>query len=307
MDRIAVAATGRRILVSHQRKEFAHGPRKDASTAGALFVGLPSAMTAETSMGTESEHPNHTCRNRAWWDEQSKGYFQSGWERWASDEPIWGIWEIPERELRVLPTVAGKDVLELGCGTAYLSAWLSRRGARVVGLDLSGKQLESACCFQREFGLTFPLIHASAEAVPISDARFDLVLSEYGASVYCDPYLWIPEAARLLRPGGELIFLKPGTLLMLCTPSEEPILADERLARDYFGMHRIEWPDEDCVDFDLPYGEWIRLFRRSGLTVEDLIEVRAPEGEAKDQFHLGTREWARRWPSEEIWKARKPA
>jgi SAM-dependent methyltransferase len=253
-----------------------------------------------------SEHSDHVRRNRAAWDEQSKSYFEPGRRAWASDEPTWGIWNVPERELRALPEVGGKDVLELGCGTAYWSAWLARRGARVVGLDNSPRQLDSARCFQQEFGLAFPLIHADAEAVPIPDARFDLVLSEYGASIWCDPYRWVPETARLLRPGGELLFLRNGTLLMLCTPPEGTAV-EERLARDYFGMHRFEWPDDHSVEFHLPYGEWVRLFRRCGLTVEDLIEIRAPEDASPNRWDFVSPEWARRWPSEEIWKLRKRA
>src|SRR5947209_7320688 len=95
---------------------------------------------------------DHIRRNRAVWDEWSKDYFEPGRRAWASDAPSWGIWHVPERELRALPEVAGKDTLELGCGTAYFSAWLARRGARVVGLDNSARQLASARSFQQEFG-----------------------------------------------------------------------------------------------------------------------------------------------------------
>lgn len=252
---------------------------------------------------TPSHPSEHVRRNRAAWDEWSKEYFEPGRRAWASDDPVWGIWQVPERELRAVPDVSGKDVVELGCGTAYWSAWLARRGARVVGLDNSRSQLENAAGFQREFGRTFPLVHASAEEAPFGDASFDLVFSEYGASIWCDPYRWIPEAARLLRPGGELIFLKNSTLQMLCMP-DEGTCAGDRLARDYFGMHRFEWPDDHSVEFHLPYGEQIRLFRRCGFTVEDLIEVRAPEG-ASTRYDYVTPEWSRRWPSEEIWRARK--
>src|SRR5437867_13043706 len=101
---------------------------------------------------------DHIRRNRAVWDTWAKDYFEPGRRGWANDTPDWGIWNIPEAELCALPDVAGKDVLELGCGTAYWSAWLARRGARVVGLDNSAKQLESAALFQREFSLAFPLI-----------------------------------------------------------------------------------------------------------------------------------------------------
>src|SRR2546427_12982409 len=72
-----------------------------------------------------------------------------------------GIWHVPEETLRVLPPLAGLRVLELGCGTAYRSAWLGRRGARPVGLDLSERQLANARRFQRELGPSFPLVHAT--------------------------------------------------------------------------------------------------------------------------------------------------
>ena len=245
----------------------------------------------------------HARRNQAAWNRWSSDYFESGRRNWAADEPSWGIWDVPERGLRVLDEVHGKDVLELGCGTAYWSAWRARRGARVVGLDLSERQLENARGFQREFGPEFPLIHASAEDVPLPDASFDLVLSEYGASIWADPYRWIPEAARLLRPQGQVVFLVNGTLLVLCAPDQGP--ATDCLRRDYFGMHRFEWSGDESVEFHLGYGDWIRLLRANGLEVEDLVELRAPEGADEIRFDMATREWARRWPSEQIWKARR--
>lgn len=249
--------------------------------------------------------PDYLVRNRRAWDKRSTQYEAAGRRAWATQEITWGIWGVPEAELRALPDVAGKDVIELGCGTAYFSSWLARRGARVVGIDNSPAQLANARRFQQQFGLTFPLIQASAEAVPLPDAGFDLAISEYGAAIWSDPYLWIPEAARLLRPGGRLIFMVNATVLVLCMPEEADAAATDRLLNDYFGMHRFEWPDVDeSVEFHLGYGDWIRLLRRSGFEVEDLIEVRAPAG-ATTRYPYVTGEWARRWPSEEIWTARK--
>ena len=252
---------------------------------------------------SDADLPEHVRLNRAHWDQLSVEYADSGRRAWASDDPTWGIWSVPERDLRVVPDVAGKDVIELGCGTAYWSAWLARRGARMVGIDNSTKQLETARGLQREHGLSFPLLHGNAEEVPLPDASFDLAISEYGASIWCDPYRWIPEAARLLRPGGHLVFLKNGTLFTLCAPdSEDP--ASDRLVRDYFGLHRLEWSNSASVEFTLPIGQWIRLFRSNGLEILDLVELRAPEG-ASTSFPYVTPEWARRWPSEEIWRLRK--
>jgi SAM-dependent methyltransferase len=247
----------------------------------------------------------HAKRNREAWDEWAPDWAESGRRNWAG-EPTWGIWGIPDSELGLIPDVDGKDVLELGCGTAYWSAWLARRGARVVGLDNSKQQLETARQLQQEFALEFPLIHASAEDVPLPDESFDVIWSEYGACLWADPYLWIPEAARLLRPGGLLEFMTNGTILMLCMP-EDDSPAPDRLLRDYFGMHRFEWPEEDqSVEFHLGYGDWIRVLRAAQFEVEDLVEIQAPEGAEPHRFPgLPTPDWARRWPSEEIWVARK--
>ena len=255
----------------------------------------------------DAELPEHVRRNRAQWDAWAAGYAEWAPRAWAAEEPTWGVFSVADADLGALPaSVAGLDVVELGCGTAYISAWLARRGARPVGIDNSPAQLATARRMQERFGLDFPLHLGNAERTPFPDASFDLAVSEYGASIWCDPYEWVPEAARLLRPGGELIFLVNGTLLTLCTPEDASVdtPVTERLERPYFGMHRFEWPDNDAVNFYLGYGTWIRLLRANGFAVEDLIEVRPPEG-ATPQSPFVTAEWARRWPSEEIWKARK--
>lgn len=200
----------------------------------------------------------------------------------------------------------GKRALKLGCGTGYVSAWLARLGAAPIGLDPSWEQLATARRLQDEFDLRFPLICGVAEAVPLRSGAFDLVISEYGAAIWSDPYHWIPEASRLLRPGGELIFLGNSSLLMMCVPDEEDRPAKPQLLRDYFGMHRFEWPGEDppTVEFHLGHGDWIRLLRANDLEIEDLVELR-PAPSSRSRYEWITTEWARRWPSEEVWKARK--
>ncbi len=249
--------------------------------------------------------PDYVARNQAAWSGWAPDYEARGRLRWQ-EEPSWGIWGLPEQDLHLLPDVTGLDTLELGCGTGYVSSWLKRRGAHPVGLDPTREQLWSARTFQREFGVDFPLLRAPAEALPFGDETFDLVISEYGACIWSDPYLWIPEASRVLRDGGQLIFLVNGTLLTLCMPDEDGVPADRYLRRSYFDMHRFEWPDDGAVEFHLGYGDWIRLLRRYGLEIEDLIELRPPEGASTDYVYAPV-EWARRWPSEQVWKARRVA
>jgi len=248
--------------------------------------------------------PDHVTRNRAAWEVMSAEYVEPGRRAWASDEPWWGIWHVPESDLHLLPDVNGLDTIELGCGTAYVSAWLARRGARPVGIDNSPKQLETARALQLEHGIDFPLLLGNAETVPLPDARFDLAISEYGAALWCDPYRWIPEASRLLRPGGRLIFYTNGAILTMCERDDEDVPVDAELHRDYFGLHRTEWTDNNTVEFHLGYGDWIRLLRANGFEVENLVEVRPPEG-ATTRYPYVDIAWARRWPSEEAWIARK--
>ena len=250
--------------------------------------------------------PEHVQRNREAWDGFAPQYAEAGRRAWESNAPSWGVFGVPEADVGMLPeSVEGLDVVELGCGTGYVSSWLARRGARPVGIDNSPAQLETARRFQEEFGVEFPLHLGNAEETPFEDESFDFAISEYGASIWCDPYRWIPEAARILRPGGQLSFLVNGTIHMLCVPDEEGVPAADRLLRDYFGMHRFEWPDDPSVEFHLGYGDMIRLLRRSGFDVEDMIEVRPPPG-VEPSHPFVTNEWAQRWPVEEVWRARKP-
>jgi hypothetical protein len=76
------------------------------------------------------------------------------------------------------------------------------------------------------------------------------------------------------------------------------------LLRDYRGMHRFEWPDTAGIEFHLGYGDMIRLLRASGFEIMDMIELWPPD-DAVSPFRYVSAEWARRWPSEEVWKVRK--
>jgi SAM-dependent methyltransferase len=244
------------------------------------------------------------AKNAAHWTESNREYTNdSASTNWALDEITWGVWAIDESELDVLGDVSGLDVVELGCGTAYFSAWLAKRGAKPVGVDITLAQLDSARRMMIETGIEFPLVEADAGQTGLPSESFDLALSEYGASIWVDPYRWIPEAARLLRPGGRLIFLCNSTLVILCSSDDEP--AGEILQRPQFGMGRFEWPGGG-VEFHLAHGEWIDLLRANGFELERLLELQAPaDATTHDYYAYVTAEWARKWPAEEIWVARK--
>ena len=254
-----------------------------------------------------SPEPDSVGINREVWTRSNEKWGDANaLASWQATEISWGSWNVPESQLQALPEdLAGLDVVELGCGVAYFSAWLARRGARPVGVDPTPAQLDTARRCMRETGIEFPLVEAYGEDVPLPDAAFDLVLSEYGASIWADPYRWIPEAARLLRENGVLVFLRNSTLSILCGPDVGHV--GEQLVRPQFGMHRFDWrEDNGGIEFHLSHSDWVRVLRSNGFEILDLIEIQAPPDAVTHEFYdYVSAEWAKQWPSEEIWVARK--
>jgi SAM-dependent methyltransferase len=254
----------------------------------------------ELDPGSLSEH---AATNRGSWNADSDTYqADHGPQLTAPGGPGWGVWQIPETELHVLGDVKGLDILEFGCGGAQWSVALAKAGARPVGLDLSERQLAHAHRLMAEAGVDFALVHASAEVVPLPDESFDVVFCDYGAMTFADPYATVPEVARLLRRGGLFAFCGATPVVEMCYPDDSDHPGD-RLLLDYFGMWSLRY--EGYVEFMLPYGAWIRLFRAHGFVIEDLIELRPGPEAASSYRDESDREWYRRWPGEQIWKVRK--
>ena len=257
---------------------------------------------------TSSELPDYAERNRDHWTLNNARHTDASAHRaWSGSGVHWGLWQRPESELRALPDVRGRDVIELGCGTAYFGARIKKLGARrVVGIDVSPAQLDTARRMNAEFGLELELIEGNAETVPLPGGSFDVAVSEYGASIWCDPYRWIPEAARLLRAGGELVFMRNSTLAVLCTPELGPVA--DRMARPQNGLGRIDWFEdgEHTTEFHIPAGDMLRLLRTCGFELLDIIEIFASEESVDHPFYsYVSADWARKWPAEEIWRARR--
>ena len=245
-------------------------------------------------------------KNVAVWTKSNADYTDgSAAASWAKDEITWGMFNVPESELHVLGDVTGLDIVDLGCGTAYFAAQLTKLGARVVGVDPTPAQLDTARRLMKETGIEFELVEAPGESVPLPDASFDIAFSEYGASLWADPYKWIPEAARMLRPGGRLIFLHTTPIAHLCFPDVGNITTE--LQRAYFPLGRVEWPGEnEGVEYQLAYGDWIAVLRDSGFDIERLVELQAPPDAIDHPYYeYVPADWARQWPNEEIWVARK--
>ncbi len=252
------------------------------------------------------ELPDYVLTNRAHWDRNADAWVAGGEIAWTS-QPTWGMWQIPESELHLLPDdMSGMRAIELGCGTGYVSAWMARRGASVVGIDNSERQLATAQRLADEHGVDLELLHGNAEQVPYADGSFDFAVSEYGVAIWADPFKWIPEAHRVLKPGGELVFLgnHPISILVQDLSSEDPLTTT--LMHPYFGMHRLDWDDgeDPGVGFNLTISDWIRLFRETGFEIVAYHELQAPEPGEEIRFYVSA-DWAHAYPSEQVWHLRK--
>jgi SAM-dependent methyltransferase len=246
---------------------------------------------------------NHVAVNLRLWERQSARYDKRHAHVLGGARAMaWGLWRIPESGLGALGDVRGRDVLELGCGAARWSLALARQGARVVGIDLSPTQLSHAVRLQHRSARRVALVRGDAERLPFEGQVFDLVFCDWGAMTFADPFRTVPEVARVLRNSGRLVFVT-STPLRAIVEDRRTNRIDRRLRYDYFGLHRLEYPDE--VNFQLPYGEWIRLFASNGLQVESLLETRPPRRATTTYLNAQASAWAARWPVEAIWQARK--
>jgi ubiquinone/menaquinone biosynthesis C-methylase UbiE len=256
---------------------------------------------------TEAEH---VAVNRAHWDRIAPEWVAAAEREWATDEVSWGIWGVPEADIGLLghgmQEVSGLDVVELGCGTAYVSAWLARRGARVTGVDISPRQLATARRLAAEHSLPITLVEGDAEATGLTASSFDLVVSEYGASLWCEPERWLTEAARLLRPGGRLAFLTTSPFVTLASPLDGSLPVTERFERPWFGQSRFDWREAidlpGGIEFVLSAPAWIRALRATGFEVVHHEEIAAPDDTEGTRSGIPAG-WARRWPSEQTWGA----
>lgn len=251
---------------------------------------------------------DHLIENRRFWDAYAPEWVERGEAAWRAERPYWGIWSTPESELQLIPSgLAGQSVVELGCGTGYVARWFEQRGAAVTAVDLSRQQLATAARFAERFESEITFIQSNAEETPLPDDCADIVVSEYGAAIWCDPYRWIPEAARLLVPGGRLIFLGHSPWALVFTDDEGETVSNA-LKRDYFELHRLDWTgaatDPGGIEFNLPLSKWFRLFREQGFRVDDYLEIQAPVAKSAGGFSAPW-DWARAYPSEQVFKLTK--
>jgi hypothetical protein len=234
----------------------------------------------------------HVRKNRAHWEHEAAEYQQRNraqLNRW--DRLGWGVFDALEDDVHALGDDEGMRALELGCGACQFGIKVAMRGASVTGIDFSMAQLRHAPANFEDSGVRFPTVQANGERLPFRDASFDLVFCDHGVMGFADPFRTVPEVSRVLRWGDQ----------------QEDLPASREMRMDYFDMRSIDVDDPSwrTTEFQLPYGEWIRLFRANGLAIDDLIELRPPADAITTYDDYAPLEWARAFPAEHIWKVRK--
>lgn len=251
---------------------------------------------------------DHVAINKAFWEGMAKDYVAIGEELWALETPRWGIWRTPDARAPLLPDdMSGMDAIELGCGTGYVSAWMANRGAVVTGMDVSPSQLQTAKRLADQHDTPVTFIEGNAEKTGLPDASFDFAVSEYGAAIWCDPAVWLREAYRILRPGGRLSFLGSHPLILVATPLNGAA-CDTTLHRPYRDLDRFDWTDVEIdpggFEFNRSFEGWMTLFAEIGFQVTDYRELYASDTETADFGHVSA-DWARKYPSEQVWWLQK--
>jgi SAM-dependent methyltransferase len=241
-------------------------------------------------------------KNRAFWEATSNAYQHDHGETLAQAPLAWGVWRIPESAVRALGDLAGRRVLELGCGAAQWASALHHSGVDVVGMDLSAQQLTHARAHAHSLGVSAPLVRADAHRLPFRDASFDVVFCDHGAMTFADPYLAVAEVSRILRDAGLFAFCMSTPIRDVCSDPATGQFTG-RLDSDYFSLGPLD--DGESVTAQLPYGEWVRLFRDQALQIDDLIELQAPRDASTTYNDYVPAAWAARFPAEHIWKVRR--
>jgi SAM-dependent methyltransferase len=213
--------------------------------------------------------------NRRWWDAAAPAYLAEHGADLGDVDFLWGPEGLREADARLLGDVAGRRVLELGCGSAPCARWLRRQGADVVAFDLSAGMLARAAALNRATGLAVPLVQADVSALPFAAASFDAVCSSFGGLPFvADAEAALREVVRVLRPGGRFAASVNHPMRWPFPDSPDP--ADLRVVGSYFDRTPYVETGADgsvvYVEHHRTVGDWVRAVVGAGLVLQDLVE-----------------------------------
>jgi SAM-dependent methyltransferase len=248
------------------------GPRHQRAEAALGTIGVVKRIVSDADT---------VAANRRWWDADAEDYLTEHGDFLGAADFVWCPEGLRESEAGLLGEVAGRRVLEVGCGSAPCARWLAGQGAQVVGLDLSAGMLRQAVDAARETGICVSLVQADATRLPFADRSFDLACSAFGAVPFvADSAAVMREVARVLRPGGRWVFAVTHPMRWIFP--DDPGEAGLTVVQSYFDrtpyveVDRLGQPT--YVEHHRTLGDRIREIVAAGLTLEDLIEPEWPPG-----------------------------
>lgn len=257
-------------------------PLSATADAPADTVVSPSGRPAVAGMIGAGESDR---ASRFWWDSDAEDYHRRHGGFLGTDRPdgdfVWCPEGLREADLGLLGPIEGRDILEVGCGSALCARWLAANGAgRVVGIDISAGMLgRAAAAIAASPGPQPYLVQASAQRLPLAANSFDAACSAFGAVPFvADTAGVMAEVARVLRPGGRWVFSvnHPFRWAFLDDPGPEGLIATlsyfDRTPYTEYEDGRLTY-----VEHHRTVGDRIRDIVSAGLVLDDLIEPEWPE------------------------------
>ena len=224
--------------------------------------------------------------NRRWWDAEAPSYQDEHGDFLGDADLLWCPEGVREQDARLLGEVAGRDVLDVGCGAAQSARWLVRQGARVTAFDVSLGQLREARRLDARSGTPVPrLVQADAQRLPFRDAAFDVACSAFGGVPFvADSAGTMREVARVLRPGGRFAFSV--THPTRWAFPDDPGPGGLTVRQSYFDRTPYVEVDDDgtasYVEHHRTLGDRVRELVAAGLVLEDLVEPEWPPGHERE-------------------------
>ncbi|HET9254860.1 MAG TPA: class I SAM-dependent methyltransferase [Pseudonocardiaceae bacterium] len=251
---------------------------------------------AEAALGTigvanrQVSDAETVAANQRWWDADAADYLAEHGDFLGPADFVWCPEGLQEPAAGLLGEVAGRAVLEVGCGSAPCARWLAEQGAWVVGLDLSAGMLRHAVVAARDTGISVPLVQADATRLPFASGSFDLACSAFGAVPFvADSGAVMREVARVLRPGGRWVFAVTHPMRWIFP--DDPGEAGLTVAQSYFD--RTPYVEVDAlgdptyVEHHRTLGDRVREIVGAGFTLEDLVEPEWPP-----ELHRNWGQWS---------------
>jgi SAM-dependent methyltransferase len=251
----------------------------------------PRHANAERALGTTGvlkrpvDADEARAASRAWWDADADDYLAEHADFLGPADFVWCPEGLREADAGLLGSVAGRDVLEVGCGSAPCARWLRAAGARPVGVDLSAGMLEHARHAGARTGIEVPLVQASADQLPFATASFDLACSAFGAIPFvADLGAALREIARVLRPGGRWVFAVTHPMRWIFPDDPGPV--GLTAVQPYFDRTPYVEVDDTgratYVEYHHTLGDYVREIGAAGMVLTDLIEPEWPPGHERE-------------------------